>query len=217
MGKAKPKKAAPAKKVEAEEMVNGLTRDELVTIATDLNEVMDFEDPIPTDEDRDLQELYDEINDVMEDLSDNDELADETWDLLAKGDLYERAEEPAEEPEPAPKGKKTVAKEKPAKDEAPKEKKKSNLPPKKNKLSRIQCFAAAVQEGITSIDGINDRANEIFVENGGGDNIKEMRSVAKTYYYPLLVAMGVATMTEDTFTMIGAEPAPAKPAAKKKK
>lgn len=179
-----------------------ITLAKLKELAEEMNTVMGLDPEIDVDEYTDKDELQDRVVDETKDENDecqiyrSDYLAGKTedkegeakfskiaWSLLEALDVEPIEEESGPESEQKdPPQKKTP----PAKKNAPVKKKeelKKKTPakkgePKKEKkvrYTRFDSFAAAVKSGVKNVEKLTEKANDLYVKQGGKDNIKESK------------------------------------------
>lgn len=204
------------------------TRDELVALTEELNNILGLEPPIKVSKKMTDEELIEKIKEIATDnvyesdckaLSDEDvegehfysEDAVKVFGMLgieiAAGSPPE-ASEVEEEPEVEEKAPAKDKKEKAAPAEKPAKEKKEKAPAKEKvaRYSRANAFADAVvktkaDKKAVKLDDLADAANSIYMEKGNKDNIKEAKWYQGTVV-PALVAMGVAEVSDGSFKML---------------
>lgn len=190
----------------------------LSALADEMNEVMGLDPAIDPDEYEDEESLQDKI--VDETLDENDEcqiyrsdfiggktkdkegeakFSKKAWSMLEALEVEPVEEESDNPPEPptkktpvkkdkkrTPSKKAETKKETPAKKDEPKKE-------KKLRYTRFDSFAGAVKSGIKNVDKLTEKANALYVKQGGKDNIKESKW-AVNVSIQILVKLEIATV-----------------------
>ena len=170
------KKKTPTKKKPAAKKKPSYSLEDIQGLAIEINEQLGMDPEIDSELD-DVEELIESIkacavNENGEsEIYTTDEFSKEAFILMEKigVEVVDPPEENGDEelePEDEPEAK-------PEKKSAPKKKKKKAPPVKR--YTRASAFAEALKEGETNINNLAERANELYVKNGGKDNLKESK------------------------------------------
>lgn len=198
-----------------------ITLAKLKELAEEMNTVMGLDPEIDVDEYDDKKSLQDRI--VEETKDENDEcqiyesdymagkkedkdgepkFSKNAWAMLSALDVEPVEEEP--EPPSEPEKKTPPKKKAPAKkdkSETPDKDKKTKAPAKKDepkkekkvRYTRFDSFAAAVKSGIKNVEKLTEKANDLYVKQGGKDNIKESKW-AVNVGIQILIKLEIATI-----------------------
>jgi len=159
-----------------------ITKELLIQAAEELNEVMGLRPPIDVKEDEDL--IKAKILKALELREEEDEFSPEVEKVLTALETEVENEEETTNKEKETKEDYRKNKPKAKEKTSSKKKEKKTKPfPTPAELTRVEAMVEALGElaGKTeTIDKIIQRANEIYVENGGKSNLKEAKSSFKT-------------------------------------
>jgi len=172
-----------------------VTKKMLVEIAAVLNKVMGYEKPIEVGRKVLRKDLYDEVADSAQDIEPAD-LENEAftpdivtwlkvigWEAPAGGEAEDETEPEATKPKDTPEPKKEPGK-------------KVGMA---GTISRIEAAAKALENGGTKND-IAEAANDIYVDGGGKDNIKEAKWATKVML-DVVMALQVADLKDGKYTL----------------
>lgn len=182
-----------------------VTKKQLEAAAKELNEVLVLK-PAIVIKDATVDSLTKEIGDVVEKiLEPGDEFSAATTKTLKNlghtipVPAKEDDEPPEDEPATEPPAKKAPAKKAASKKAAPKEK---ADPFQKRDFTRFSCTAdvlKAAKKALTK-EELAERANAMYAEKGGADNLKEGKWAAKVVM-DVAEALGVATVEDGAIAL----------------
>ena len=195
-----------------------IKRADLNALATEMNDTLGMDPAIDFAKkvkDTDLKAvLIREASHEEDGVLPEDKLSEESWATLvtlgvpvavarAEGTPEPEADpEPEAEEDPKPAAeKKTAAKKtaaKPAAEKKPATKKADAKP----RYTRATAFADAAKSGkIKDLDKLAEKANELYIDSGGKDNIKEAKWM-QTHAVAVLTALGFATVADGKITIV---------------
>ena len=186
-----------------------LTRDRLAAAAKDMNDIMGLEPAIDTEVDDTTLKTQIIANAV--DVEDKDKYKDDTWKILGELDAAKiparvRKKLEAGKPTPPPKRRRTAPSSKPPakkpkdpppernqkKEEPPKAKKKTTAPVLNKNYSRSRAAAETILKKCPAKrKTIMEEADKLWVKKTGKPSTPKAATVALSYIFPFLEALGV--------------------------